>query len=1098
MKKLTKIKVVNWHVFYNHTLEIKGNTLISGENGSGKSTLLDAIQYLLVGGKGGVKFNLAASNEAKRTLEGYVRGKIGAENKEFIRNGDIVSHVCLEFLDEQTNSYTLVGVVLDLPLGSTLKERLYILKDMQIHEEMFFDGKTPRDFKQMKSYFKEKGVLLEYFESQKKYKEQLSSVFGLDSKKYSQLLPKALAFKPIDVHSFVFDFLLDDNPIDIQSLKNNVSQLKKIEAQIKKDREKLEKLAEINNKGQDILKNKEQVSVNEIVTKLNSLEKLDNSLRLRNAEIEKKNLDIQDLLRKKESIELKQQNNFNLILSLQNSKNQNDLTKTINEINENISKKYNQLKNDEILKENILKDIDQEIYILDKINSLFNQKSFKEIISYLKENKNNFEIQELKDYLLKEKHILSQIKENLTENLYNYNKEKQQISERVRELKDNKYNLSKNNKIYPPNVLILMNEINKRLSDKYQKDFNFRPLCDLVEVNDEAWRNILEGYLSSKFDLIVDPKYFDEALTIYDDLRNEQQLFGVGLVNTSKLENIEEVKPNSLASKLTIDYKYARLYVNMLYNNVVCCENIHDLKNHNRSVTKSGMTYQNYTARQLNPKFYKNPFLGQKATTQQLDLVEVEIKKLEKDLTDLISKTNQLDIIKDLLEKSNCQKMLNQNQFNVFENIKNNKKEILLLEEQVENFKKDKQYHELDNQLNNLNKEKQELQLIYNSCLEQIGNIRGRVDQLINQNKEETQNTAKIKTQLDELNISNPQLVNLANTDFFALKQKYNYDFERIYLKLDQDSQKIKNQNYKLEQDVLNLMRQYIVMYSFGKDPLLENLIEFEKEANIIKNNNLIKYEHQASELRFQTEVSFKEEFVNKLKSSIVNAKNQIDELNQALEGKVFGHDKYQLIIQASQDPEFKRYYDLIMENTTDNQELFTEKLNRKNTEILKELYEKIASDNPDYDKLSYQFLDYRNYMSYDILIQNQNGNISYFSKVSREKSGGETQVPFYIVIAASFQQLLSHNKRVQSGCVVLFDEAFNNMDESRIDAMMKFYNSLSIQLLISVPPQRVPNIISYIQTCFAIVKINDRACIEDYFKSSFVTNKQEEDIYEN
>ena len=38
-------------------------------------------------------------------------------------------------------------------------------------------------------------------------------------------------------------------------------------------------------------------------------------------------------------------------------------------------------------------------------------------------------------------------------------------------------------------------------------------------------------------------------------------------------------------------------------------------------------------------------------------------------------------------------------------------------------------------------------------------------------------------------------------------------------------------------------------------------------------------------------------------------------------------------------------------------------------------------------------------------------------------------------------------------------------MDESRIDAMMKFYNSLSIQLLIAVPPQRVSNIINYVNT---------------------------------
>jgi len=175
-------------------------------------------------------------------------------------------------------------------------------------------------------------------------------------------------------------------------------------------------------------------------------------------------------------------------------------------------------------------------------------------------------------------------------------------------------------------------------------------------------------------------------------------------------------------------------------------------------------------------------------------------------------------------------------------------------------------------------------------------------------------------------------------------------------------------------------------------------------------------------------------------------------------------------------------YYDMIMGNdSVSKHTLFTEGLSKKNESILMELFDKIASNDPEHDQLTYQFLDYRNYMSYDIEVTNLNGNKSYFSKVSKEKSGGETQVPFYIVIAASFQQLLTKNKRIDSGCIVLFDEAFNNMDESRIDAMMKFYNSLSIQLLIAVPPQRVSNIIDYVSTSLVVVKDNDYAIVESF-----------------
>ncbi|MDV3178630.1 MAG: ATP-binding protein, partial [Sweet potato little leaf phytoplasma] len=99
MKKLTKIQLVNWHFFSFQIIDIESNTLVSGENGSGKSTLLDALQYVLIGERNHVKFNIAANVNAKRSLESYMRCKIGAENKEFLRDQDVITHILLEFYD---------------------------------------------------------------------------------------------------------------------------------------------------------------------------------------------------------------------------------------------------------------------------------------------------------------------------------------------------------------------------------------------------------------------------------------------------------------------------------------------------------------------------------------------------------------------------------------------------------------------------------------------------------------------------------------------------------------------------------------------------------------------------------------------------------------------------------------------------------------------------------------------------------------------------------------------------------------------------------------------------------------------------------------
>lgn len=91
MSKLTKIVLINWMYFQKATLPIEGNVAIVGVNGTGKSTIIDAIQMLLLGQKHS-KFNSGANAE-KRTLESYVRGHVDSDNKEYLRQGDVITYL---------------------------------------------------------------------------------------------------------------------------------------------------------------------------------------------------------------------------------------------------------------------------------------------------------------------------------------------------------------------------------------------------------------------------------------------------------------------------------------------------------------------------------------------------------------------------------------------------------------------------------------------------------------------------------------------------------------------------------------------------------------------------------------------------------------------------------------------------------------------------------------------------------------------------------------------------------------------------------------------------------------------------------------------
>ena len=137
MKKLTKIKLINWHYFVNQTIEVKNNILLTGQNASGKSTILDAVTFVLTAGE--QTFNIAANDKGKRDLKGYVKCKLGQDEREYLRNGDVTGHVALEFFEEKYNRYFTVGVVIDC-FGDVLPPKvLYYIKESKIDDEMFRD-----------------------------------------------------------------------------------------------------------------------------------------------------------------------------------------------------------------------------------------------------------------------------------------------------------------------------------------------------------------------------------------------------------------------------------------------------------------------------------------------------------------------------------------------------------------------------------------------------------------------------------------------------------------------------------------------------------------------------------------------------------------------------------------------------------------------------------------------------------------------------------------------------------------------------------------------------------------------------------------------
>jgi uncharacterized protein YPO0396 len=162
MKTLTKIRIINWHYFWNETIEVKPIVFLTGVNGSGKSTLIDALEVVLLGDTTGRSFNKAAMDKSSRTLRGYLKGEIGDDQDngfKYLRNGRFTSYIVLEFYDDMNKENFLMGIVFDSFEDGSEEHHFFVLND-KIPENGFVENKVPLDYKQLNDFFNAKTIVV--------------------------------------------------------------------------------------------------------------------------------------------------------------------------------------------------------------------------------------------------------------------------------------------------------------------------------------------------------------------------------------------------------------------------------------------------------------------------------------------------------------------------------------------------------------------------------------------------------------------------------------------------------------------------------------------------------------------------------------------------------------------------------------------------------------------------------------------------------------------------------------------------------------------------------------------------------------------------
>ena len=1046
----------------------QGSVLISGENAAGKSTVLDAIQMVLTGNS--TKFNKAANENSDRDLKSYVRCKIDTTEKTFLRDGNVLSNVSLEFYEEKENRWFVIGVHITSGNDTEQPSKRWYIENGKLDDFSFLT----EDNKPAKAEeFRNKGEKIKYIKTVSEYKENLRHRLGNLEDKFFEVLLKALAFRPVDnVKDFINKYVLTEKTIDVQSLRQSIDVLNEFEQILKKAKLERDTLSDILNRYAEIEENIHNQNVNDMLVRIVDKDVIEQSKERGLSEIRINKQKLINISSERTIIENQIKDILSKLMRLRQTLENSDYRRLTEKLQASIDK----LSEDMVFEENRNRQLSDYLRFLNNYLKLIVKikevpvlpEEVKKIGENTDKNKKVETIEKLESFLKKEieeirkqKFVASQEKEKIS----------LQISQYDAEIKSLETQTIK----FPDETV--------QLRDCIQKEFQNAGIdspvyifSELLSITDKQWTNAIEGYLNTqRFYLIVEPEYYNHALQIYNA---NKRSYNQGIINFRKLQADIEIEPNSLASYVETENRFARRYVNYILGKVICCEKLEDLEHYPSAITKECMVYKNYVSRKIDPKIYSKPYIGKDAIEVQLKIAKQQRKTLLEKLPSLRSKIENLteidnayihvnfDMVKANLDAPN-------NLVSINEQLVNEQKEF-------DKISKNQDIIELQNQISEHEKKFQELTDKNNTL---IGDERSLTNEIANKEKQISELEEQLENKITELTGYQDYKAAIYNEAFNkyldAMKRE---TLEEIQTNYNRQKSVYDNKANKL----LNGEKSFFGLYqmqsnynsTFTKDFYLgpEGFEQYKGQFDKLNNVEIVRTEETIRVSREKCEDIFRNEFLAKMKESIESARYEFDNLKKALKDINYGEDTYRFILTPNSQK--RNLYNMIMsEDNMGSANLFAGNFENQYKDEIEELFTRIRAGDSS-DKAVREYTDYRTYLDYDIEITKKNGTVQKLSAKAKSNSGGESQVPFYVIMAASLNNIYKSNNSVR---LLLLDEAFNNMDEQRISSVMKFFNQLQFQTILVAPSPKIQDIEENVDSVLTVMREDTVSFVEDF-----------------
>lgn len=1072
-KTLTRVQLINWHFFENERISFHGSTLVSGDNTAGKSTILDAIQLVLTTNTR--RFNVAANEKGNRNLKGYVRCKIGNVGEAYLRKGAVPANVALEFYEEKGDRYFVIGVhMLSADEESQVVTRWY-LEECRLEDLSFMaDGHAA-----LAEQFRTKNKKITYIDQKNAARERFKRRLGNLDDKFFDIIPKSLAFKPMDnVKEFINKFVLSEAQVDVVSLRENIETLSELEGILAVSRRQQEALEKILGKFEEIEAKDRDILVNDILLDMAKrdaakleVEELEKSIRLKRQALESDRESSADM-----DEQIAALNKQILAINVDKASNHS------NRMREQAQSRIEALKRDIDGKKEDDKKLAYQVgclinYLNDLAKLAYRPITRREAEMLGKVDESDGEsaessskaqiVERLESFSRKEQ-------QELMAKGFMLNAEMEQVSKEIEEWQERLKNLEKRVLPYP--------EYAKKLKELVEKEFARRGirstvyfLSELLEITDHMWNNAIEGYLNTqKFFLVVEPEYYQTALEVYD--RNRKNIHTAGIINTRMIPMGQEMDQDSLAAVVKSENRYAKAYADYILGRVKRCMDVHELEQYSIAMTPECMLYQGYVVRHLNPRDYENPFIGQNAYRVQIVNVKQQIVEGTQKRSGLREQISLYNAVQESAGQVSLEML--KLYMNAPEVLRDLQDQMVLAKIDLKEAENDPTLIELNIKLAEKEKERDVKNKQKESLIEEIVRLKNQIEFQQNAVKERKQEYDTMRESLERK--ADEEGLAYREADEKYRQNRKNKQPKTVAENFSPRGQQLLHEKERLlngGDGLYGLQMRFNQEFAADFVTGLTGISDYREALQKLKSVEIVRYEEKLMSAKEDCEQIFRSDFLSKMKENIESAKNEFRSLNKALASIYYGDDSYRFTIGFDKRKE-GLYKMITSESNQEGINLWTSAFEQEYREEMSDLFEKLMTKDDNGQKIVEEYTDYRSYLDYDIEIHKRDGSIQRFSDIYGEKSGSETQVPYYVAIAASFYQLYRYGNSVR---IMLLDEAFDKMDDERIQSMMDFFNGLGLQVILATPPAKIEIIGEKVGTVLTAIRVGQSSIVEEY-----------------